>query len=82
MLFMECIIRSIIILLNLFCLFVMFIDVRVRIIVHVIYYDFRLFTPDQVDKLHETTLRDIILEISAIEDDELAGNPFFHLTSK
>ena len=40
----------------------------------------RLFTEKQVDALYDTTLRDIILEITDIDEEELAENPFFFLT--
>ena len=40
----------------------------------------RLFTEEQVNALYDTTLRDIILEITDIDEEELAENPFFFLT--
>jgi len=38
-----------------------------------------LFTDKQRVAINDTTLRHIILEITDITEDELAGNPFFYL---
>ncbi|XP_067938007.1 dual oxidase 2-like [Watersipora subatra] len=41
-----------------------------------------LFKDFQREAILKTTLRDIILEITEIDDSELAENPFFYLTAK